>query len=102
MVVDRFEIGFVAQLDAVMTTLWLGQFLDFKLIPAAGLVSSCGCFRALVGLNCALGAGDLALTLPISMDESHVSYPLASPTNLYKRRSRRGWRLFLVDSTKCQ
>ena len=32
MVVDRFEIGFVAQLDAVMTTLWLGPFLDFKLI----------------------------------------------------------------------
>ena len=32
MVVDRFEIGFVAQLDAVMTTLWLGPFLDSKLI----------------------------------------------------------------------
>lgn len=64
MVVDMLEIGFVAQLDAVMTTLWLGQFLDFKLIPAAGFVSSCGCFRALVGLNRALGAGNLALARP--------------------------------------
>jgi hypothetical protein len=50
-VLYRVGIGLVAQLHAVITTLWLDQFLDFTLIPAAGCVRWCGCFRAFCWLK---------------------------------------------------